>query len=145
MKGIITYLFLFHSTFGLSKGRQKFHLFNSTYYNFLTGKVLNFFQFKTVFIPRYYYPMIDIVEENTSSHDIISSNLGVFSQIFSALTQRPSSKSMFHEVRPAKDLYYYKQSKLIIWLKPLIHEEARELVGIRWKKIYDFMDILLNP
>jgi len=144
---IIPYLFFSHATFGLDKGKIKLNLLNSTFYNLLTGKIYNFFKFKSLFVPRFFNPILEVIQKNTNYSDIISSNIDIIAQIFSALTQRPSSNSLFGEVTPSNKFSYQQYAKIIIWVKLPIDDEILNKEGYKWKKIYenDVAYVFLNP
>jgi hypothetical protein len=133
---VTIYLFFLHTTIDLDRGKPRFILFNSTYHNILWGKVGNLFEFSSFFFPQLYYPILEVVKENSSSTDIISSNSSIFSQILSALAERPSANSMLWEVRPKERFNYYKYAKLIVWLSPFIDERRILLKDTRLKCIY---------
>ncbi|MBU0694844.1 MAG: hypothetical protein KKC11_09320 [Candidatus Omnitrophica bacterium] len=141
----VSYLFFSHATFDLDEGKLKFNLFNSTYSNFLTGRIHRNCGFRSFFYPQYYYPLIEVIGKNTKPEDIISSNLRISSQIFAALTNRPSEKSGFGEVEPKNKFPDYAQAKLVIWLKSPGGEEIIGQTGV-WKQIYenDFAHCFLN-
>ncbi len=142
---LIAYLFFFHATFNLEWGKPEFRLFDSTYYNFLTGKFYRFPSFRGLILSGF-FPIEEVIRENTSPSDIVSSNVSIVSQVFSALTRRPSANSMFWEVRPKDKYSYYKYAKLIIWVK-LAKGDIDEPKGKQWKQIYedDFAYVYLNP
>ena len=136
--GITAVFLLFcHSTLDLDNGKLKLDLFNSTYYNFLSGKFNQLFEFKPIFSQKLYSPIVKAIKENTESKDIIYSNLSIAAQVFSSLTGRPSSDSMLWEVKPKEDFKPYKYAKIIIWMKPLIKEELRSKRDVKWGLIYE--------
>lgn len=134
---IIIYLLFFQTTLDLDKEKSKFNIINSTYYNLLSGKCYQLFEFRTFYYPDFYNPIIQLIRENTTERDIIFSNIRIAAQIFSALSDRPTSSPMLWEVRAAKDFEYHKYAKVIIWIKPSLHEEILSQNKISWKKIYE--------
>ncbi len=132
------FLFFSHTTVDLEGGKPRINLFNSTYYNFLTGRPYALLEARFLFWPQYYYPIVDVIKKNTESFQIISSNLKITAQIFSSLAQRPTSNSLLWEVKthlPSEAIY--KFAKVIIWLKP----PNKELNLLRnrydWENIYE--------
>lgn len=116
----ILYLFFLNSTVDLEDNRPRLNTVNSTYSNFLTGKVYRLLEFSSLYWPGYYNPVIEAINSNTRPNDIIAGNFPIISQIFSSLTNRANSNPMLYEVAPpVKRTPYYKHAKLIVWVKPL--------------------------
>jgi len=142
---IFLYLFFFHSTLDYEATELKFNLLNSTYINYLRGKVFALFEFRSLFWPHYYYPIVRTIQSHTKECEIISSNLNLTAQIFSALAERPTSRSILGEVRPRK-VDYFRFAKVIIWMKseklPFFM-----LKKLKWKKIYEneIAYVFINP
>ncbi len=142
---IFLYLFFSHSTLDYEATKVKFNLLNSTYINYLRGKVFTLFEFHSLFWPQYYYPIMRAIQSHTKECEIISSNLNLTAQIFSALVERPTSRSILGEVKPKK-ADYFRFAKVIIWMKsekvPLIM-----LKKLKWKKIYEneIAYVFVNP
>ena len=144
---LVTYLLFFHSTLDLEEGRFNFHFLNSTFYNIGSGKFLETLEFTSLFYPQRYLPILKIVNEHTRPDDIITSNLRVSSQIFSALSDRPSSHSMLGEVRQFRDVSPYSFAKIIIWIKPVFPylESLRNRFNLINIYESDIALIFLNP
>ena len=140
------YLFFSHATLDLDQGKLKFNGFNSTFYNFFTARMYSLFEFKPLLVPKYYFPISQVIKDNTSESDIIYSNSSIAAQIFSALTKRPSSDSMLWEVKPKKEFKNYEYAKLIIWMKSFITTNITGKEDLRWRKIYedDIAYVFLN-
>lgn len=143
---IFLFLFFSHATFNLAEGRPKFNLANSTYYNFLSGKIYGFYKYKPLFISKFYDPILEVIKSNTHSSDIIFSNVNIVSQIFSALAQRPASNSLFGEVKLENKLPYHRYAKIIIWVKLPMKDEILNEEDLHWQKIYenDIAYVFLN-
>lgn len=141
-------LFFSQPAFNLNGGRPEFKLLDSTYYHFLTGQSQDLPEFKSVYFPEVYNPIVRVIKENTASQDIIVSNSIIFSRIFSALTQRPTSNYTIRETRPKESTGYYKYAKLIIWAKYFEDKfvDLKGLTGLNLKPIYenDIVYVFLN-
>lgn len=142
---IFLYLFFFHSTLDCETAEVKFNLLNSTYINYLRGRVFTLFEFRSLFWPQYYYPIVRVIQSHTKECEIISSNLNLTAQIFSALAERPTSRSILGEVRPKK-ADYFRFAKVIIWMRS---ERLPFFVlkKLKWKKIYEneIAYVFVNP
>lgn len=134
---IAAFFLIFHPSLDSDNGQIKLNPLNSSYYNLLSGRFDEFTEFRSIFYPQYYDPIIKAIKENTDINDIIYSNLTVTSQIFSSLSQRPSSKSMLWEVMPLKDFEPYQQAKIIVWMKPLTKEAISQKKDIAWELIHE--------
>ncbi|RKY34081.1 MAG: hypothetical protein DRP68_00110 [Candidatus Omnitrophota bacterium] len=142
------FLFFSHATVDLEEGKPQINFFNSTYYNFLTGKPYALLEARFLFWPQYYYPIVDVIKKNTGPFQIISSNLKITAQIFSSLTQRPTSNSLLWEVKtnlPSEVIY--KFAKVIIWIKPPSKKLNFLKNRYKWKNIYenDIAYVFKNP
>jgi hypothetical protein len=141
------YLFFFHTTIDLEGGKFKLNLLNSTYYNFFTGKIYRLLEFRSFFYPQYYLPLVEVIQKNTKTCEIISSNLKITGQIFSSLSGRATSNSMLQEVRGKSTDFIYTFAKVVVWMKP----EDRTLYALKdklgWKKIYEneIASVFKNP
>ncbi|OQX80486.1 MAG: hypothetical protein B6D56_05085 [Candidatus Omnitrophica bacterium 4484_70.1] len=161
---VVAYLFFLHSTFDLNQGKLEINLFNSTYYNFLSGRVFTLLEFTSLFYPDYYQPVIKVIEKYTKEDEIVSSNLSITSQIFSSLTNRPSSNSILGEVNPLRkkrklellpsyslsspsNFIFNEFVKLVVWIKPMKKEIEEKINKGRLIKVYenDVTCILINP
>lgn len=144
---VLFFLLVFHSTLDFDKGQLKLNLFNSTYYNLSSGKANEFVEFRSIFYPQFYNPIIETIKKETNTEDIIYSNLTVTSQIFASLSQRPSSHSMLWEVKPKQEFKPQKYAKIIIWMKPLIKKDFEEKKGKSWEllKENEMAYVFYNP
>lgn len=146
---VCIYLLFFHSTIDLSQGKKpEFNLTNSTYFNFLTGNTDRVLEFKSLFWPKYYRSIVEVIRENTGEREIISSNLKIMAQIFSSLTGRVSSNSMLYEVKPQMPaLSIYAPARLIVWIKPADKTLVFLKKKLGWVKIYenDIAFVFRNP
>ena len=142
---IFLYFFFFHSTLDYEVTQFKFNFLNSTYINYLRGKPFVLFEFRSLFWPQYYYPIVRAIQSHTKECEIISSNLNLTAQIFSALAERPTSRSILGEVRPKK-ADYFRFAKVIIWMKS---EKLPFFIlkKLNWKKIYEneIAYVFINP
>jgi len=142
---IVVYLFFFSSTFSWNKKGASFILTNSTYINFITAKSYQTSKFTSFFYPKAYYPVVELIEDNTSDLDIISSNEGIIAQIFSAFTSRPIANSMLGEVQPKGGGFHYDKAKIFIWLKYTADDKWPKITP-GWKNLYenDLFFLFLN-
>lgn len=115
---IFSYLFFFHSTIDLEEGKIRFNLLNSTYYNVASGNFMKTLEFNSLLYPRHYLPIVEVIKDNSQNFDAITSNIKISSQMFSALSDRPTSSSMLGEVRGFSEAPHYLVAKIIIWIKP---------------------------
>lgn len=133
---IILFLFFAHSTLNLEEGKPKLKIFNSTCYNFLTGNIYSVFSFRSLFFPQFYQPIVEVIEKNSYQDDILASNFNVVSQIFSALTKRPSLNSMLWEVKPKENKLSYQDAKIVVLLKD-IEKNSFKPNRQGWHKVYE--------
>ncbi len=115
---MVVSFFFFHPTLDLNNGKVRYSLFNSTYYNFASGKFIDMFEFNTLFSPQFYNPLIEAVKRYTQPNDIVSSNIPAFSQIIAAFSNRPTSSSIMVEVKSFRKVSTYRFAKAIVWVKP---------------------------
>ena len=143
--GVIAYLFFFHSTIDFNESKPRFNLLDSTYYNFFTGNSSNFLRFQSILSPQHFSPVMDVIEENSSSNDIITSNSPVVSQMVTAITARPSARSVFKEICPKNKFNHYRYAKMIIWLK-FDQDKSMDISQRGFKKLYenDIAYVFLN-
>ena len=144
---LVLYIFFMHSSIDLSDGKQKFNLFNSTYYNLISGKFSQLLEFNTLFYPRYYGPLIALIKENSKKNDIISSNLRITAGMCSALSNRPTSSALLEEVHPFGEVRLYQPAKFIIMVKPQEKYWQRLIKKNQWLKVYDndIAAVFFNP
>ena len=100
---------------------------------------------QSLFWPRFYRPIIEVIKNNSRECEIISSNLKLTAQIFSALSGRPTSNSILYEVKPKKEKTF-QFAKLIIWMKTEKRNYFLEK-KMGWEKIYEneIAYVFLNP
>lgn len=115
---LFTFLFFFHPTIDKNEGKNEINYLNSTYYNIYSGKFADMLEFSSFFYPKKYTPLVEVIQKNSGKNDIISSNNKIFAQILASLSDRPSSQSMLAEVCVFVEADHFRNSKLIIWLKP---------------------------
>ncbi|MFH1768832.1 MAG: hypothetical protein ABH858_06705 [Candidatus Omnitrophota bacterium] len=144
---IFLYFLFFHSTVDLDNGQIKFHLLNSTYYNIASGNFPATLEFNSLFFPNYYDPIVEVIKRNTQKDDIIVSNLGIASRIFSALSNRPVAASMLGEVKEFSRFEPYPAAKLIVWLKPKDEEFYYWRHKLNLAEIYqnEIAYVFINP
>ncbi len=143
---IVICFFFIHPTVELNNGKLKPHFLNSTYYNIASGKFIKMLEFNSLFYPRYYLPLANVIINNTNNNDIITSNIKPAAQIFSAITNRPVSCSVFGEVKGFKRFSRYGVAKVIVWVRPDYKELAYWTKKLRLVPIYEnsIAIILLN-
>ncbi len=141
------FFFFIHPTVDLKNGKLKYNFLNSTYYNFISGKFVHMFEFNTLFYPKYYTPIVEVIKKYTNANDIIASNIPVASQIFSALSNRPTSSSIMVEVESFKRVSPYRLAKIIVWIRPEYKELNYWIKRFNLIKLYDneLGIVLLNP
>ncbi len=142
---IVIYLAFFGSAFNLNGGYSKFNLRDSTYYNITSGKAYEHSNFRG-FILRDFMPLKALIEDRTMPTDIIASNAAVASGVLGAISGRPTTNSLFWEVRPKGKERYLADSKLIFWIKG-VESDIIERIDQKWELIHedDFAYVFLNP
>ena len=71
---VVFFLFILHPTIDRYEERIEFRLPNATYYNIASGKFVESTEFQSIFYPRYYLPLVDVIKSKTELNDIVSSN-----------------------------------------------------------------------
>ncbi len=132
---LCVFLLMMHTTLDFEGSKVKITYFNSTYYNYVTGGVFKLLEFNSLFYPKYYLPILDVIFKEIEEDEIISSNNKVISQIFSSLSFRATSNSMLYEVKGKKE-NPYDFAKLVIWVKS-DGDYSPFLKKYGWKKIYE--------
>ncbi len=144
---IFIYLFFMHSTVDMENKRIEFHLFNSTYYNIVSGNFIKMLEFNSLYYPQYYLPVVRVIEKYTFPYSIVASNNKVVAQILCALTGRPVTTSLFVEVLPFRKVSGYKFARMIFWIRPQDRtlEYLKESLGL--VKVYenDLGYVYLSP
>lgn len=98
--------------------KVSFHLFSSTYIGlFSTVQEPERPHEFSIFFPKFYEPIKDIIIKNSDPDDIIYCNLDYIAGIFSVLTGRSISVSMLREVSAFRNFDPIAVSKIIIWIK----------------------------
>ncbi|MCM8823365.1 MAG: hypothetical protein NC822_01670 [Candidatus Omnitrophica bacterium] len=144
---LVVYLFFFHSTIDLEEGKAKFNLFSSTYHYLSSGKFTYFLEYASLFFPQHYLPVANIIKTFSEENEIIVSNLNFSSQVFSSLTNRPTSRSILSEVKGFRDFSVYRVAKIIIWVKPFTRKLAYLQEKLDLNKLYenDMFLVYFNP
>lgn len=94
----------------------------------------------SIYFPRLFREIIDVVVTNTEEDDIIYSNLPPLGGVMSLLSQRSTSSAMLSEMKPYSIFDQIFVSKLIVWYKDPydIEKEPFSLVeNYHLKKIAD--------
>jgi hypothetical protein len=88
-----------------------------------------------------------IIDNNTDNLDIISSNLKPISQVFSAISNRPTSYPLLAEVESFHKFNPYRAAKFIVWVKFDLVEAAYWQQELNLKPVYEneFAVVFLNP
>lgn len=132
------YCFFMHTTLELNEGNLTLDAFNSTYSNYLLGKTQEMLEFKSLFYPQYYLPLIEVTKNNSTSCEVVTSNMPVMSQIVSALSQRPIARSLLTEVTTkSTPLSDYCAAKIIVWVKPKDTILSLLKGKLLWEKVYE--------
>ena len=129
------FLFLFQSTLNWKGEKIELNLLDSTYYNYFTTRAFRLLEFTSLFWPRFYRPIIEVIKNNSRECEIISSNLKLTSQIFSALSGRPTSNSILYEVKPEEE-EVFRFAKVIVWMKTEKRDYLLEK-KMGWQKVYE--------
>jgi len=144
---MVVSFFFIHPTIDLDNGKVRYNLFNSTYYNFASGKFIEMFEFNTLFSPRFYNSLIEAVKSYTHTNDIVSSNIPAFSQIIAALSNRSTSSSIMVEVESFKKTSDYRFAKALVWVKPDFDKLEYWMKKLNLVVVYEnkIGVVLLNP
>ena len=117
-------LFLFFGIFLLSPSitikdsRANLSLFGSTYINiFPTQEIRERTNEISIYLPKSFQPVFDIVENKTGPRDLIASNFEYLAGFVATFTDRATTSAMLKEVKPFREVNPFKYAKLIIWLK----------------------------
>jgi hypothetical protein len=115
---ILICFLIFSPTFLIQDKKPKFYLLNSTYINLIPAfkKIQRPHEF-SIYFPKFYKPIKDIIIENSKPDDIIYCNFDYLAGVFSVLTGRATSTAMLKEVSAYRDFDPINVSKLILWLK----------------------------
>ena len=116
---ILFFFLIFSPTVQLQDKGLKLSLINSTYVNFLQDqyKVNSRGNDFSIYFPKFWQEVVDIVKENSQEDDIIFSNLYYVNGLISIFSKRATSTAMLREVKSFKDFDPIEVSKLIIWIK----------------------------
>ena len=135
---LCAYLLIFHSTFSFRGGRPGLNIFNSTYAHFFKADMDKLLEFKSIFYPADYYPIVDVIKKHTRPQEIISSNIDMMTGVFSALSGRPAANSMFYEIKARRAIFEeYVFARLIVWIKPPVKTLYFLKNRLKWQKIYE--------
>ncbi|MCK9615314.1 MAG: hypothetical protein M0R48_07420 [Candidatus Omnitrophica bacterium] len=143
---ISLYLFFINATVKMEENKIKFNVFDSTFYSLFAQKAYEDITFRPIFSEKFYPPIIKAIQQNSSTNDIISSNIIVAAQIFSSLSDRPSNSSILKEVQPENKFLYSDYAKLIVLIKPILKEDMLKLKGKKLNLIFenDITQVFLN-
>ena len=139
-------LFLAQPTISLDAGKPKLKVLDSTYYNIVGGKTGELFEFQSLYVANLYDPIVEVIKDNTSPDEIISSNVAVYAQMLSALSKRATINSMLWEVRPVPGSMDYAKARLIVFLKAVDSRDVNSIVPDVLDKVYenDLAYVFLN-
>lgn len=140
---LFIYLVFFQSIFMINKGKIEVSFLSSTYTNLVTGRFFNHIYSKPLYYPKFFDPIVKIIEDNSQKNDVVTANMPIVSQIFAAVANRPSASSSLSEVKTDYAFSPYKYSKIIVWLKGIFKGKIYLKKG---KKLYenDFAYVFLN-
>ncbi len=111
-------LFLFSPSITIKDSRANFSLFGSTYINIIpTQEIRERTNEISIYLPKSFQPVFDIVEKETGPRDLIASNFEYLAGFIATFTDRATTSAMLKEVKPFKEINPFKYAKLIIWLK----------------------------
>lgn len=143
---VFALLFLAQPTVSLDAGRPKVNALDSTYYNIVRARTDKLLEFQSLYVPHLYEPIVDVIKANTALEDIISSNVDVCAQMFSALSRRAALNSMLWEVKPLPGGLDYSKAKLFVLLKSDDSIRINSNVPMGLEKLYenDLAYVFLN-
>jgi hypothetical protein len=111
-------LFLLSPSITIKDSRANFSLFGSTYINIIpTQEIRERTNEISIYLPKSFQPVFDIVENETGPGDLIASNFEYLAGFIATFTDRATTSAMLKEVKPFKEINPFKYAKLIIWLK----------------------------
>jgi hypothetical protein len=111
-------LFLVSPTVTIKNSQAQFNLFGSTYANIFPGLETKGRDNEiSIYLPKAFKPVFDVVLENTLPGDLITSNFEYLAGFISVFTDRKTTSAMLSEIKPFKELNPFRYAKLIIWLK----------------------------
>ena len=71
----------------------------------------------TIYHPKHYGPIVDIIRENSAQDDLIWFNLPYAGGLTALLADRATSSAMLAEVKPFEDFDPLASAKLVVWFK----------------------------
>jgi len=135
--GAAVMFLVFHPVLGFQDDQPRLDLVDSTYFDLVSAKDKQMFEFQSFLHPKFYDPIVAVIKANTGPQDIISSNVGIAGQIFSALTDRPSANSMLSEVVGKDTDIHLGYAKVIVWMKLAIAQQDKVLAQMDLSKVYE--------
>lgn len=111
-------LFLFSPSITIKDFQPRFSLFSSTYVNiFPTQEIRERTNEISIYLPKSFQPVFDIVHAKTNPGELIASNFEYLAGFIATFTDRATTSAMLKEVKPFKEINPFNYAKLIIWLK----------------------------
>ncbi len=138
---IVAVLFLGFNSYLKKDGQKfKFNLFGSTIAQIANGELADSVEFNSLLYPNLFDPVRKVIVDNSTTKDIISSNMSFVSVILGSLTNRAITTSVLVETGK-NDKNIYKDSKLVVWMRTFTEEEAILHKNIEkvfgWQKIFE--------
>lgn len=143
LSGICLIIFFVSPTFMLDDLKPSWKLTDSTFSNYAQGKTFQTLPFTSIFSPRYFHKMLQVVRNESIPSDVIGSNIKIASIVTASLTGRLTADALFYEVRPVEYQRSAKLSHIFIWVKSetnISSTERRLLFDMnqsQWLKIYE--------
>ncbi|MBU2540402.1 MAG: glycosyltransferase family 39 protein [Candidatus Omnitrophica bacterium] len=132
-------IFLISPTISIHESDVKFNLIGSTYINIIPSQeVRERTNEISIYLPKTFSPVIDVVEDQTNQDELIASNFEYLAGFISVFSQRATTSAMLPEIMPFRDINPFKHAKLIIWLKDpdrLTIEPERLIEGLDLVKV----------
>lgn len=111
-------IWVFSPSLRFSKGQPAFSLAQSTLINLMPSwKSHNGPLELSIWHPKFYREIANLIEKHSSKDDIVYSNFDYFSGALAILTKRATSNILLKEVRPGTRIDPVKVAKIIVWLK----------------------------
>lgn len=88
---------------------------------------------------RFANEISEIIKENVGEDEIIFSNMGIFGQLLSVISERPNASGMLSEVKPRLNIDPFAVSKLFVAIKT--EDAEKDLTAEHFAKRYGFEEI----
>jgi hypothetical protein len=142
---VLIYIAFFNVSIGFQGDKITASKQDAAYYRIFTGRIYEFLKFKPILTDAHSGAIVSAVRDNSCPFDIIGCNIPPVSQVFGALTQRPSLGSIPVEIKADK-AFDPENSKIFIRLKIEDTEKQSFLLSKGWEKITEngIAEVFLN-